>query len=374
MQVAEVISTANAYVNKPESDGAGDVASGEALPLGAIKYREASGNARTNPGDGWAIPLSGIKRIPIIGEHVVIVKGPSWSADSADILKSSYYLTSCNIQGNLNLGILPQTYLRGRSEPIGKQGDYINSQGNPQKAEADNPKLGETFQELDTVKPVQPFEGDTIIESRFGSIIRLTSTIEDSPHPEASSGMGLYENPPDWEGGNGPGSPLTIITNGLKAVSGDDVYTIESFEDDNATIMMTSGQKIKTFETAQSNLGRGVDTSNASETPQVIISSDRLVFNAKSEHVIIAAKEDVIVATPDWAAEMNEVHSILNDFLANMDDFAAALEKITNASAPYPTAPGLGNGPTLANPEAGSVAAVKAAQAQLVSRMEALKQ
>ena len=58
MIVAEVIATANAYVNKPESDGAGNIASGEALPLGAIKYREASGNARTNPGDGWAIPLS----------------------------------------------------------------------------------------------------------------------------------------------------------------------------------------------------------------------------------------------------------------------------------------------------------------------------
>ena len=345
-QAVEVVTTANAYVNNPETD------EGDKLPLGPIK------------------------RIPLIGEHVIVIKGPSWSADAGDNPGSSYYLTSCNIQGNLNIGILPQTYLRSRSAPVGQLDDLENSQGNPQTATADDPFIGETFQESDQVKPVQPYEGDTILESRWGSVMRFTSTVEKSPHPDAKKGIDLYEIKAcaDWEGGNGPGSPLTIITNGLKPVGGEAAYTKESFEDDNATIMMTSGQKIKTFETAQSNLGRGVDTSNASETPQVIISSDRLVYNAKKEHVIIAAKEDVIVATPDWAAEMNEVHNILNDFLANMDDFAAAMEKITNASAPYPTAPGLGNGPTLANPEAGSVAAVKAAQAQLVSRMEALKQ
>ncbi len=370
--VVEVKATANAYVNKPKDTRKGGT--GEDLPLGAIYYVTADGTGRTNPGGDWAIPLGPIKRIPLVGEHVIIVKGPSWSADAADPEDKAYYLTSCNIQGNNNLGILPQTWIRGRSQPIGQLEDYNNSQGNPQTATADDPFLGETFQELDTVQPVQPYEGDTIIESRWGSVIRFTSTIEDSPHSDAIKGKGIYEIPPDWEGGNGPGSPLMIITNGIKPVGGKASYTIESFEDDNATIMMTSGQKIKTFETAQSNLGAGVDTSNTSETPQVIISSDRLVFNAKKEHVIIAASEDVIVSTPDWAAEMNEVHSILNDFLANMDDFAAALEKITAGSAPYPTAPGLGNGPTLANPEAGSVAAVKAAQAQLVSRMEALKQ
>ena len=369
-QVVEVKSTANAYVNKPKDTIKG---SNEDLPLGSIFYVSADGSGRTNPGGEWAIPLGPVKRIPLEGEHVIIFKGPSWSADAGNKELGSYYLTSCNIQGNVNLGILPQTYLRGRSNPTGQLDDFLDSQGNPKTATADDPFLGNTFQES-TVQPVQPYEGDTIIESRWGSVIRFTSTIEDSPHPEAK-GTSAYEIPPsDWEGGNGPGSPLTIITNGLKPAGDEAAYTAESFEDDNATIMMTSGQKIKTFETAQPNLGAGVDTSNASETPQVIISSDRLVFNAKSEHVIIAASEDVIVATPDWAAEMNEVHSILNDFLANMDDFAAALEKITAGSAPYPTAPGLGNGPTLANPEAGSVAAVKAAQAQLVSRMEALKQ
>ena len=44
-QAVEVVTTANAYVNNPETD------EGDKLPLGAIKYRTASGTGRTNPGD-----------------------------------------------------------------------------------------------------------------------------------------------------------------------------------------------------------------------------------------------------------------------------------------------------------------------------------
>ena len=223
-QAVEVITTANAYVNNPETD------EGDKLPLGAIKYRTSSGTGRTNPCDEWAIPLGPIKRIPLIGEHVIVIKGPSWSADAGDNPGSSYYLTSCNIQGNLNIGILPQTYLRSRSAPVGQLDDLENSQGNPQTATADDPFIGETFQESDQVKPVQPYEGDTILESRWGSVMRFTSTVEKSPHPDAKKGIDLYEIKAcaDWEGGNGPGSPLTIITNGLKPVGGEAAYTKES--------------------------------------------------------------------------------------------------------------------------------------------------
>ena len=137
-------------------------------------------------------------------------------------------------------------------------------------------------------------------------------------------------------------------------------YSKESFELDKATICMTSGQKLKTFETAQPNLGIGVPRSNKADSSQVVITSDRLVFNAKKEYLILAAKRSVQVATPDWAADMNEVLTI-------MDELLNIMQRITSASSPYPTTPGIGNGPTLANPEAGAVAA-------LVSRMSRLKQ
>ena len=356
-KILEVIDTTNAYISKPED------AEGERLPLGSVKVRSAGGGGKKNIKDEWAIPLGPIKRIPLIGEHVFTFQGPSWSSDPGNNPQRPYYLTSCNVQDNLNLAILPQTFLRGKDTPTGQLADFLNSLGNPQKETALDPFMGQTFQEKETVKPVQPYEGDTIIEGRWGQTIRMSSTVEDSPHPEATEGKDLYEIKAcaDWEGGVfGAGSPILFITNGHAPKGGPAEYTKESFEKDKAVICMTSGQKLKTFETAQPNLGIGVPKSNKSDSSQIILSSDRLVLNAKKEYLVLAAKRSVQVATPDWAADMNEVLSI-------MDDFLKVMQKITSGASAYPTTPGLGNGPTLANPAAGDVAA-------LVARMSQLKQ
>jgi len=356
-KILEVIDTTNAYISKPKDE------EGERLPLGSVKVRSAGGGGKKNIKDEWAIPLGPIKRIPLIGEHVFTFQGPSWSSDPGNNPQRPYYLTSCNVQDNLNLGILPQTFLRGKDTPTGQLADFLNSLGNPQKETALDPFMGQTFQEKETVKPVQPYEGDTILEGRWGQTIRMSSTVEDSPHPEATEGKDAYEIKAcaDWEGGVfGAGSPITFITNGHAPKGGPAQYTKESFEKDKSVICMTSGQKLKTFETAQPNLGTGVPRSNKSDSSQVVISSDRLVFNAKKEYLILAAKRSVQIATPDWAADMNEVLSI-------MDEFLKVMQQITSGASAYPTAPGLGNGPTLANPATGDISA-------LVSRMSALKQ
>ena len=356
-KILEVIDSSFAYKNEPKDED------GNRLPLGAVKVTSAGGGGKKNLRHEWAIPLGPVKRIPLVGEHVMTFRGPSWSADPGDNPQRAYYLTSCNVQDNLNIGILPQTFIRGTNSSLGKLTEFLNSLGNPQKETALDPFIGQTFQEKDTVKPVQPYEGDTIIEGRWGQTIRMTSTIEDSPHPEATEGKNIYEIKAcaDWEGGSfGAGSPIIFITNGHAPTGGPAQYTKESFKEDEATIVMTSGQKLKTFEAAHPNLGPGVTKSNKSDVSQVIISSDRLVFNAKEEHVILAGKKSVQIATPDWAADMNEVLTI-------MDELLNIMQRITSASSPYPTTPGIGNGPTLANPEAGAVAG-------LVSRMAALKQ
>ena len=354
-KVLEVIDTTTAYTSEPKDE------EGTRLPLGSVKVRSSGGKG--NQKDEWAVPLGPVKRIPLIGEHVITLTGPTWSADPGDNPQLAYYLTSCNVQDNLNIGILPQTFLSGKDQPTGQLETFLNSLGNPQKETALDPFIGQTFQEKETVKPVQPYEGDTILEGRWGQTIRMSSTVEDSPHPEATEGKNLYDIKAcgDWEAGIfGAGSPITFITNGHAPVGGPAKYTKESFENDNSTICMTSGQKLKTFETAQPNLGTGVPRSNKADSSQVVISSDRLVFNAKKEYLILAAKRSVQVATPDWAADMNEVLSI-------MDDFLKVMQKITSGASAYPTAPGLGNGPTLANPATGDISA-------LVSRMSALKQ
>ena len=355
-KVLEVIDTLAAYTNTPTDS------EGERLPLGAVKVR-TQGNPRGNEDDQWAVPLGPIRRIPLVGEHVFTFKGPSWSADPTATRQINYYMTSVNAQDSLNIAIIPQQFLRGTGENDGKKKleDFVNYYGIPQKISPIDPFMGQTFQERGDIKPIQPYEGDTIIDGRWGQAIRFSSTVEKNTHRESLIGKNQYaiQGCNDWEGPY-PGAPIMFITNGIAPQRGITRYTKESWIRDEATICMTSGQKLKTFKPAQPNLGVDVITPNKAAVSQVAISSDRLHFNAKREFLILSAKRSVQIATPDWAADMNEILSIMEEFLQVM-------QRITNGSSPYPTVPGIGNAPTMANPEAGAIAS-------LVSRIQAQRQ
>ncbi len=351
-KVKEVIITDIAYENKPVDD------KGNPVPLSTICVKDASAGGKGNSNNSYVRPFGPLKQIPLIGEQVMVVQGPSWNASTSTLTDVGYYYPPFNVHNNINIGILPKTFLRNTSAQDATQ--YRNSFV-PIRELASKVHIGETFKEVPTVKPIQPYEGDTILEGRFGQSIRMSSTIIENKHPLSRKGKNVYEirGCDDWQGDTS-GAPITWITNGLKPIAGSAQYTAESFENDASTICLTAGQKLVTFQTAQPNLGPDVRKSNIADVNQVIINSDRLVFNAKKEHIVLSAKRSVTVATPDWAADMNEVLSI-------MDEFLKIMQRITNGSSAYPTTPGLGNGPTLANPAAGQVAA-------LVRRMAALKQ
>lgn len=355
-KVLEVIDTLSAYTSTPTDE------EGIRLPLGAVRVR-TQGNPTENETNEWAVPLGPIRRMPLVGEHVFTFKGPSWSGDPTANTQIAYYLTSANVQDNQNIAILPQQFLRGTGVQEGKTklGKYLNYYKIPQKIEPLDPFMGQTFQEREDIKPVQPYEGDTLIDGRWGQTIRFSSTIEKNSHRESFIGKRQYaiQGCNDWEGPY-PGAPITFITNGIAPQKGITRYTSENWNKDASTICMTAGQKLKTFSPAQANLGVDVITPNKAAVNQVVISSDRLHFNAKKEFLILSAKRSVQIATPNWAADMNEILSIMEEFLQ-------AMQRITSASSPYPTTPGIGNGPTLANPEAGTIAS-------LVSRIQAQRQ
>lgn len=348
----EVITTETAYQNFPVDDD------GNAIPLGSIEVKDspaAGGNSRNT----FVSPLGPLKQIPLIGEHVHIIQGPSWNGSPSTLTDKGYYFAPFDIQNNINIKILPKTFTKRKSEET--LGDEYVASNVPRRATSADAKIGETFTQVDTVKSLQPYEGDTILEGRYGQAIRMSSTILENNHPQARLGRGVYENRgcDDWQGET-PGAPITWITNGVTPIGGSARYTTENLDTDAATIVMTAGQKLVSFQTAQPNLGPDVEKSNKADVNQVVINSDRIVFNARQEHIVLAAKRSVTVATPDWAADMNEVLTI-------MDELLKIMQRITGGSSPYPTTPGIGNGPTLANPEAGAVRA-------LVSRMAALKQ
>ena len=106
-------------------------------------------------------------------------------------------------------------------------------QGQSQTQNVELPK-GYSFAEKD-IKSLTPFEGDTIIESRFGQSIRFGST---------TSVMRKFNH---WSTAGNNGDPIMIIRNGQGKVSNPiDKFatTVEDINSDSTSIYLTAGQSI----------------------------------------------------------------------------------------------------------------------------------
>ena len=184
-----------------------------------------------------------------------------------------------------------------------------------------------SFKEQDIVY-IQPFQGDTNHPDRFGSILRFSST-------HLPSELLYYKKKPFWTGSK-KGDPFVSLTCGVKDArtgrSVDKYYSIENPDDDSAFIYLTS-QKFNKFKLAQKKVGAKVKTLNAYVKPQVIIGSDRILFNARKDEIILVAKKDVKIATPKWQADMDE-------FFTQIEALLKTLVAQGDGSKPYSTPTG----------------------------------
>ena len=106
-----------------------------------------------------------IKQIPLIGEHVIIFSALQQESNDSKKRTQWYYLPAYSIQSAINNNALPGVArLRGDQE---------------NKSEVYDQPLGKSFEEK-RISPLQPYEGDLLIEGRFSNSIRLGSTIKES--------------------------------------------------------------------------------------------------------------------------------------------------------------------------------------------------
>ena len=230
MFVAEVLENKTAW--KPgQKDEEGNI-----LPLGSIQIR--IGSTQSNLGQTrniYARPLGFSKRVPLIGELVVIINSPSndWSTTGIKNV-GYYYLCPVNATDDLTYHVFPNLFKRS------------NNVGGNSSAERDydKEKWARTFTEPKRVYPLQPFEGDDLFEGRTGQSIRFTSTIlgDDS----------IYDKKCTWKGSikNDPLMILRVkkstgqITQVTNSSQSNNKYSIESIDDDESSIYLTSTQKL----------------------------------------------------------------------------------------------------------------------------------
>jgi hypothetical protein len=211
-----------------------------------------------------------VKQIPLIGEHVIIFSGLQQESNDTKKRTQWYYLPAYSIQSAINNNALPGiARLRGDQEDPN---------------EVYNQPLGQAFKEKQ-ISPLQPYEGDLLIEGRFSNSIRLGSTSKENNYTIA----------PSWSGDQN-GDPIIIISNGHLDKPNKE-FTVESFDNDHASIYLTSTQKLDTI-----SLSTGLTKSrslNDFNTSQLIGDADRIILRAKSDSIILDTPNRITLNTPD---------------------------------------------------------------------------
>lgn len=173
-----------------------------------------------------------VKQLPLINEIVLIIVGPSTKLNDSTSKQQYYYMPAYGMWNNPNHNGFPN---------LEEWADYLNQDANQpgysgNATENKNLPLGYTFQENPKIKDLKPFEGDTIIQARFGQSIRFSSTIS------AQKKLNTWSNNSSGSNGN----PITIITNsqGERKGVGKFDAIVEDINKDGSVIYMTSTQEI----------------------------------------------------------------------------------------------------------------------------------
>ena len=197
------------------------------------------------------------KYFPLLNE-IVLVTEITINKDDKSKEKIKFYLPNINIWNSPHHNIMPLTeyYKTGNN-------GYSNTQDGVIKNSQDNSlniSFGKTFQEKDFIKPLRPFEGDNILEGRFGNSIRLGSTSKPL-------------NP--WSQNGENSDPVIIIRNGQYNDINDTTFNpnVEDINNDDSSIYLTSNQNIDNFKVASKNMqsyGGGMDKPYISPEDQLV--------------------------------------------------------------------------------------------------------
>jgi hypothetical protein len=157
----------------------------------------------------------------------------------------------------------------------------------------DETKPGKTFNQK-AISPLQPYEGDFLIEGRWGNSIRFSNSISTS-YPE-----GHYYKSPTWftPGGNQTdilrSDPIIILSNGRINKSGRE-FVVENLENDASSLYLTSTQQLDTL-----TLSKDLTVHNNSFVgSQFVGVADRVILRAKRDVAVIDSREGIVLNTPN---------------------------------------------------------------------------
>jgi len=308
LQIGQVVQTSNPI----QFDEFTDERSVKLQP-GAVRVRLRSLPTATAT-DITAIPANAnYLHVPLYGEQVIVFNTISGLTENTKT-GQWYYMSAVNVHGQLNNNILPfvqNTRINTKNYNTGGIKSTIKD------------KVPEQLSfEPKNIVTIQPYQGDTILQDRFGSALRFSST-----HRNLSA----YSQKPIWQG-TSTGDPFIALTCGIDGTQKSGYFAIENPDKDSSLIYLSSTQKINNLKLAQRKIGLRTKPVSSYTTPQVIISSNRLIFNARQDEIILVSKKDIKLATPNWSIDVDNL-------VTQLEALVTAITKMTTATSLGPQPP-----------------------------------
>lgn len=211
-----------------------------------------------------------MKQIPLVGEFVLIYKTFNEQSTSNKWREGWYYVASVDLQSSINENMLP-----GISDGLTQE-------------QIDGIKPGKTFVRK-SISPLQPYEGDVVIEGRVGNSIRFGSSIN-TAYP-----AGYYYKAAPWvTTNNSGGDPIIVLSNGRKNLTKKE-FVVEDVEQDASSLYLTSTQQLNTLKLSKELTIHN----NTFIGSQFVGVADRVILRAKRDIAVIDSQAGIVLNTPN---------------------------------------------------------------------------
>lgn len=322
--VVEVIETKKAFKPNQKDD------KGELLFDGSIQVKTSSDNSVAGHINNiWCAPATFNRRIPLIGEQVIIFEAPSTEKSSAKLkTKRYFYFTPYNTVDDVSSHNIPHIYKRDKT--TGPNGtapapDII----------ADRKELGYTIsKKIKGTKMLQPFEGDDIWEGRFGQSIRFSQTYGSVNNP----GTGIYQlDGSKYYPGKSKFDPIVIMK--VKFPKPGNGFDIEDVGKDQASLYLTTSQKLLKF---IPGFNKNCLVKKIATWPgaQALMNADRVVLNAQKDNAFLIANKTAVVTGKKVVLQSDKHKVDLDDLMKWLKTFNKQFKQLCTAEQPLTTAMG----------------------------------
>ena len=237
---------------------------------------------------------------PLVNELVLLFQLPNAKIGKNRSEKSYYYINMISLWNHPHHNAYPNPASLNALLPTTNEtydniekGMVRNSQGEISTLNLNSPNNSSqaTFIERSNIHPLLPFAGDIIHQGRWGNTIRLGST---SRNP-----VGQNLNP--WSSKPSNGDPITLIKNGQPLNSSNQGWThiVEDINNDLSSLYLTSTQLIPLSLSSENyrSFSSPPQLARSYSNPQIILNSDRVIINAKTDSVLLSAQKSISLST-----------------------------------------------------------------------------